>query len=329
MEREEVRRILLKVLWERLLVQQQGNKKLELSLSSPFLNDFWHFRKRETTVLQVFKRTFQAILRRLGIYHRLRASSLYDLYWRMLDRSIIEDRCKEVAFYHNLLEGRRKSDLIFDVGANQGSKTAIFLRLGARVVAVEPDEANQQILKEMFLRRRFVPKPVHIIGKALGERCAVETMWIDEPGSAKNTLSQKWVQTLRNDDERFGHRLNFKQRKEVETTTLENLIVDHGLPIYIKIDVEGFELNVLRGLRHPIPYLSFEVNLPEFRSEGLQSVELLGALAIRGKFNYTADCRRGLALQEWLDASEFAQILQRCTESSIEVFWKSSEPFRA
>lgn len=273
----------------------------------------------------MFKQSLQAVLKRVGIYHRLRASSLYDLYWGIFGRSIIEDRGKEVQFYRNLLEGYREGDLIFDVGANQGSKTEVFLRLGARVLAIEPDESNQRVLQEKFLKHRFTPKAVQIVGKALGERCAVETMWIDEPGSAKNTLSQKWVETLKDDRERFGHRLNFKQRSQVETTTLENLLSAYGQPIFVKIDVEGFELNVLRGLRRPIQFLSFEVNLPEFRSEGLQCVEQLRNLSHCSKFNYTADCRRGLALDEWVSAAEFSQVLARCSDASIEVFCKTSE----
>ena len=96
------------------------------------------------------------------------------------------------------------------------------------------------------------------------------------------------------------------------------------VPRAIKIDVEGYELHVLRGLRQPVPYLSFEVNLPEFRSEGLQCVDVLEALASEGKFNYTDDCRQGLALKQWLAPQEFSALLARCGDPSIEVFWKTN-----
>src|SRR5262249_4773543 len=118
--------------------------------------------------------------------------------------------------------------------------------------------------------------------------------------------------------------LDFVQCRTIETTTLEDLIAAHGRPLFVKIDVEGYELNVIRGLRQPVPYLSFEVNLPEFRSEGLECVALLGSLAADGKFNYTVDCEIGLGLERWLNASEFLKVLDQCAESSIEVFWKSS-----
>ena len=276
--------------------------------------------------VQTLKPHLQAILRRVGLYHRLKASRLYDLYWTIADRSVIDDRRRETDFYRKLLRGFRRGDLIFDIGANKGSKTAAFLRLGARVVAVEPDEINQAILEEQFLRYRMTRRPVVIVRKAVSDSNTVGTMWIDEPGSAVNTLSSKWVETLRGDAGRFGHRLKFAQRREVETTTLDQLIVTYGHPFFVKIDVEGFEQNVLRGMDRPVPYLSFEVNLPEFRPEGLKCVELLGRLAADGKFNYAVDCRAGLVLQHWLGRQDFVEVLDRCADRSIEVFWKTSPP---
>ncbi|MBI3475569.1 MAG: FkbM family methyltransferase [Acidobacteria bacterium] len=269
------------------------------------------------------KKQIQQTLRRVGLYHRLRASRIYDLYWSISDGAPLEDRRKEVSFYRELLQGFRAGELIFDVGANQGSKTAIFLALGARVIAVEPDAENQTILREMFLKYRLQTKPVKIVGKALSDQCAVETMWIDEPGSAKNTLSQKWVDTLRTDQARFGHNLQFAEKREIETTTMEQLFVEHGVPFFVKIDVEGYEPNVLRGMQRPVPYLSFEVNLPEFQAEGVHCIERLGQIAGHGKFNYAVDCRLGLVLSQWVDQTEFLRIFDRCTEPSIEVFWST------
>jgi FkbM family methyltransferase len=230
-----------------------------------------------------------------------------------------------VDFYRRLLPELRHGDLIFDIGANEGLKTDLFLRMGARVVAIEPDETNQLILKERFVKFRLAKRPVVIVGKAVSDKNTMESMWIDGPGSAVNTLSQKWATTLRGNKARhtYGHcGLDFAQRSTVETTTLEELIAVHGRPLFIKIDVEGYELNVIRGLRHPVPCLSFEVNLPEFRPEGLQCVALLGGLAVNSKFNYAVDCERGLALERWLTSNEFLPVLEQCAENTIEVFWK-------
>ena len=256
----------------------------------------------------MIKRSVQSLLKRVGLYNRLKASCLYDLYWRVADSRMIDGRSREVNFYRDLLEGFQGGDLIFDIGANHGQKTDIFLRIGARVLAVDPDEMNQEALRDKFLRYRLVKKPVIIVGKAVSDKCAVHKMWIDEPGSAKNTLSQKWVDTLRRDEARFGHRLNFAQHTEVESISLEELIVTYGCPFFVKIDVEGHEPHVLRGLKRPVPYLSFEVNLPEFKREGLECVELLGNIAPDGKFNYSVDSEQGLVLDQWLTLREFRDV---------------------
>jgi len=274
--------------------------------------------------VRLLKSRMQRILKRAGVYQRLKASRVYDLYWRLADRSIVARTDIEILFYRNLLNGLRRDSLVFDVGANHGTKTDIFLKLGARVVAVEPDQTNQDILKEKFLMYRLARKPVAIVGKALSDEEAVRTMWIDEPGSAKNTLSRKWVETLRQDDERFGQHHQFDRQTTVETTTLDQLIGQYGVPFYIKIDVEGHESSVLRGLHSAVPYVSFEVNLPEFAPDGLECVEMLARLAADGKFNYaTGDYERGWALEEWLKAPEFSRALAECTQTSIEVFWKA------
>ena len=79
-------------------------------------------------------------------------------------------------------------------------------------------------------------------------------MWIDGPGSAVNTISRKWADDLKEHKESFkyGHcGLEFSRSVSVETTTLEQLIKSYGMPFFIKIDVEGHELSVLRGLQTP------------------------------------------------------------------------------
>lgn len=265
----------------------------------------------------------KSLLARFGLYHRLKGSWIYDFYWNLADAQIIKDRQLEIDFYRELLAGFRKGDVIFDIGANQGYKTDIFLRLGARVVAVEPDQTSQETLRQKFLKFRFVKKPLTIVGKAVSDRSRTETMWIDTPGGAKNTLSQKWAESLQSQDERFGERLSFENRREVETVSINQLVVAQGSPYFIKIDVEGHELSVLKGLATPVPYLSFEVNLPEFREEGLECIALLGNLAPDGRFNYTPDCRQSMAMRHWVESDEIASVLRSCRDESIEIFWKT------
>jgi FkbM family methyltransferase len=274
------------------------------------------------------KRSVQFFLKNIGLYERLKMSRVYDFYWSFVDPHWLADRAKEVEFYRTTLSGFQKGNIIFDIGANDGYKTDVFLRLGAKVVAVEPDDANIKILKGKFLENRIFPRRVTVEGKAVSDRGGQMTMWIDAPGSALNTLNPKWADTLRNNSSRFGHRLDFAQMITVLTTTLENLIGEHGVPFYIKIDVEGHEQNALRGLNKSVPYISFEVNLPEFREEGLKCIRLLTELNSEGEFNYVADCRRGLARKSWRPSNEFVPVFEQCREPVVEIFWRSPERFQ-
>ncbi|MGB8474156.1 MAG: hypothetical protein WCE61_08740 [Candidatus Acidiferrum sp.] len=92
------------------------------------------------------KRSAQLFLERVGLYQRLKASRVYDFYWSLVDPHWLTDRDKEVDFYRTTLTGFQKGNVIFDIGANDGCKTDVFLRLGAKVVAVEPDDTNIKIL---------------------------------------------------------------------------------------------------------------------------------------------------------------------------------------
>lgn len=260
---------------------------------------------------------------------RLKQSAIREAYWALAHRERLEFLRKEVHFYSTLLVGFNRRDLIFDIGANRGDKTDVFLRLGARVLAVEPDEACSTALTERFLKYRIFPQPVTIDTRAVSNHVSTEEMLIDGAGSAVNTMSRKWAEGLKKNKASFPHGhcgLQFTQTKSVQTTTLDDLIALHGLPFFVKIDVEGHELSALGGLHRSVPYLSFEVNLPEFRPEGLECIGLLKKLGHGGRFNYTSDCTRGFGFESWMSADEFSLTLERCSERCIEVFWKTHCP---
>jgi FkbM family methyltransferase len=202
------------------------------------------------------RRKLLSLLKKSGIYHRLRASFVYDLYLTLTNGKLLKDRNREAAFYRAVLNGFKRGDLIFDIGANIGDKTGTFLRLGARVVAVDPDDHNQNVLRQKFFRYRIRPKPVMVVGKAVGANVGVETMLVCAPGSVFNTLSKKgasMISEATNRPKQLSHAIEYKEKTIVETTTLDHLIEAYGLPFFIKIDVVGYELEVLQGLHRPVP----------------------------------------------------------------------------
>lgn len=265
-----------------------------------------------------------------SVRNRLASSSIRRIYWAIAKRENLVSCHREEAFYRGLLAGMERYDLIFDIGANRGAKTEVFLRLGARVVAVEPDETCQVILRDRFIRYRLRSNPVTLVDRAVSDTIGFEELLLDGPGSAVNTMSRKWADHLKGNKDNFKYQhggLEFSSSKSVATTTLDDLVSRFGSPFFVKIDVEGYELSVLSGMRRAVPVLSFEVNLLTFRSEGIRCVQVLQQLSANGRFNYTPDCCAGVVLEKWLGAEEFCEVLEKCTDESIEVFWKSNCSF--
>jgi hypothetical protein len=102
------------------------------------IDEKWEPAYTENAMLQMLK----ALLRKLRLYDAMRRSPVHGVYLRLFYPELASRPRRELAFYRQALPTLRPGDLIFDVGANNGFKTDIFLRLGARVVCVEPDQAS-------------------------------------------------------------------------------------------------------------------------------------------------------------------------------------------
>jgi len=97
----------------------------------------------------------------------------------------------------------------------------------------------------------------------------------------------------------------------VTVTTLDSLITQYGKPAFCKIDVEGNELEVLRGLSQPIRALSFEYT-PSAINIALDCIEQLNHLGPY-EFNWKpAKFGESYRLQSanWLNSHEMATQLQ-------------------
>jgi FkbM family methyltransferase len=260
-----------------------------------------------------------------SLYWRFKSSRVQRLYQRLARPELASAHGAEVQLYQTLT-GLSKGDLVFDVGANVGSKTAIFLELGARVVAIEPDELSQRRIALRFLRYRLLPRPVQLVGKAVSDKVAVAEMLVDGPGSAVNTLNPGWASALRANRESFpwAHSgLEFNQKVRVETTTLEALTSEYGQPQYIKIDVEGHEIAVLNGLKSPVKCLSFEVN-PPLRDDGIACIELLDHRFPGGHFRIVR-IDEGLVGDPTTGHAMLDMFTSNPPQTTVEVFWRSKD----
>lgn len=201
-----------------------------------------------------------------------------------------------VKFYKQFV---KEGDLVFDIGANVGNRVISFLECKARVVAVEPQPECVQTLKEKFSEK------ITIENVGLGEKEGELQMHISTD-STVSSFSKEYISSTK---ERF----KYSQWVDVITvpiTTLDKLIEKHGLPKFCKIDVEGYELQVLHGLNSKVPYLSLEYCVPEMSQQLNDCVEYLQRLAPDGKFNYSIGESMQWALLDWLEPKVFISHLK-------------------
>jgi FkbM family methyltransferase len=189
--------------------------------------------------------------------------------------------------------------LVFDVGANVGDRTEMFLDRGARVVAVEPQPPCIHALQD-----RFAGRPEVVIEpKALGRTPGTLEMRVAN-ASTVSSMSEKFIAAVQ-ETQRFPN-VVWDETLSVPITTLDHLIERHGLPAFCKIDVEGYEIEVLAGLSQPIRVLCFETH-PELRAEALACLERLQELDPAYRFGYspgetlTLDPRRWMTVHEMTD----------------------------
>lgn len=200
----------------------------------------------------------------------------------------------------------RKGDLCFDVGANLGNRTEIFVELGAKVVAVEPQELCMRTLREKF----GAHPQVTLVKKGLAEKDGAAEMMISEIHML-STFSTSWVEKVR-ESGRFGEN-QWKKTETVELTTLDHLIREHGEPAFVKIDVEGFELEVVKGLTKPVPSVSLE-----FASESLDlTIECIQHLAKLGMKQFTYSLAETMKLHAWMPAEELVRTLKAIPDRDL------------
>ncbi len=252
------------------------------------------------------------LLLKMGIYNRAKYGSLGRIYAFLFKSEQNRQHVREFHFYNSFLSN---PGLIFDIGANDGHKTIIFSALAKQVIACDPDPFNQDILKIRFRNKQHVV----IESLAVSDKGGISDLYIHKPGSALNTLNLAWKTILekRNKGRWKEHILFSGKTIAVRTTTLDALIIKYGKPDMIKIDVEGYEKKVLLGLTSPIDHISFEVLLPEFLAETLESINLLISLNANYRFNYAQEEK--LMLPHFILPSEFKHILQDLNTPHIEV----------
>jgi len=195
----------------------------------------------------------------------------------------------------------RPGDLVFDIGAHVGDRVAAFRRLGARVVAVEPQPALRTTLKLL----RGWDRAVAIEPVALGRADGSIKLKLNLDNPTVSTASADFIRAAAGAPGWDGQA--WTRTAVVPMTTLDALIDRHGAPAFIKIDVEGFEAEVLAGLSRPVPALSFEFTTIQ-RGVAAAAIDRCAALGY-ASFNAALGESQILAHETWLAAPQIAQWL--------------------
>ncbi len=194
----------------------------------------------------------------------------------------------DVSFYSQLLE---PGSLCFDIGANIGEKSEVFLLLGMKVIAFEPQPRCVQQLKA---RCRPYRDNLHIYQTALGKKPDQRDLYVGD-NSGVSSFSQDWSQN------------NYSAIK-VPVTTLDSAISEFGKPSYCKIDVEGWEFEVLQGLTQSIPLISIEYHMTKSNIDIVRNcltyLSQFGELQV----NITTAEELKFTLPDWVNLKEFLQL---------------------
>lgn len=203
---------------------------------------------------------------------------------------------QEVPFYSQLLE---PNSLCFDVGANVGKKTFALLEAGMRVVAFEP---QPDCVHELKLKCMDYLNKLTDCQSAVGAEISETTLYVSSIHS-HSSLKQNWLGKKSVDS------------IQVPVITLDKAVEDFGKPQYCKIDVEGWEYEVLKGLTQPIPLISFEYHLSKqdvaLALTCLDYLKQFGELQI----NLRAQGRSLFTYQDWLPLEEFLKLFPESLRS--------------
>ncbi len=159
------------------------------------------------------------------------------------------NRYKLKSFYALFI---KENDLVFDIGAHLGNRSRAYLDLGAKVIAVEPQPLCADFLQKAFAQHRDFTLLQAVVGASVGQipfhictqsptiSTARDAQWRNNINSY-NTISAIWDRKIL-----------------APVITLDLMIQTYGIPVFCKIDTEGFEWEVISGLSSPLPHVSFE-----------------------------------------------------------------------
>jgi FkbM family methyltransferase len=202
------------------------------------------------------------------------------------------------AFYRQFLN---PGDWAFDIGAHVGNRVRVFRRIGVRVIAVEPQPDFVALLRLLYGRDPGVSIEASGVAAEPGEG----KLHLSTRTPTVSTFADSWMDDVQT-DKRF-QRIRWDSVLSVPLVSLDELIARYGEPQFCKIDVEGFEYEVLGGLNQPLAALSFEY-IPVAISRAVACVERISALGDY-RFRHSRVETHRWADSSWLEPRSMIDIL--------------------
>ena len=184
--------------------------------------------------------------------------------------------------------------MMWDIGANVGEVSLHFSRICDKVIAFE---CNPNLVSK--LHRQFDGTNVVVDKRGLADTCGIKHFKICD-ASTLSTFSEEWTT-----DCRFSKEHYWDIEIPVDVITLDAAIEEYGKPDYVKIDVEGYEYNVIKGLTKCLEHTIFSFEWVEEQTEDIKKIiEYVRSIGYT-KFYYTD--RDGVLVNEnitWYDWDE-------------------------
>jgi FkbM family methyltransferase len=165
------------------------------------------------------------------------------------------------------LDTPKHHDLIYDIGMHKGEDTDFYLRKGFRVVAFEANPDLVRCCRARFKsfiegRQLIIVEGAILDPKALAPGQKTVQFFVSKSNSVWGTVCLDWA----NRNERMG---DSSTTVEVEVTDLTAVLKTHGIPHYMKIDIEGCDMacvNALTRFRERPDYISVETEKTSFQN---------------------------------------------------------------
>ncbi len=251
---------------------------------------------------------------KLYIKNKLKNTSLLEwLQWINYRSSFLNPKSKHprklvVKFYSQFV---KRHSLVFDIGANKGERVAIFSELGAIVIAVDPLISAIMGMKDRFRNHKNIIFENVGLDRIQGEM----PFYICDEDDRLSTFSPEQMKSSF-----FANITTWNRQEIIMVCKLDDLIIKYGIPDFCKIDVEGYELNVLQGLSLLIPALSFE-----FSSKQIEIVckcfEVLNAMSDRYVFNVCFGEPYNLYFKEWVNKELVLDEIRRKDSLAMTHAW--------